>query len=738
MEFKKIKLNQFQRIIVAIIYLISVFVCVKILGGNIIELTTGSTDESIWFYSGILLIVMGQYVTEPFFSTPADAFANSITAILALTAINDKNMFSLFWMVFYFCLGMAILSILTIALKNIENRFSKFLYLLVNKLGSSKVLFSVVYLLSAYSYFFKTGKNNYLFVSITIWVCIIFFQAAEKIVFFFSNLIKTLKNNPSPSYIGNVIKTHNNYFVTIEIDKDNPNIEKIKEHDLIAIKNLKGCYNIGVIVNIKYHIDSCWADVIILENEGKALLVECNEFGGFSTNSSSESAFLLESESLAECITEKIKSNEIITNINDFVGYIKPESDINIINFSICSNELRIKEGCIVRVRIKGENVLYQVINGVTKETTEDQNNTFGYICGKARKLGMYSYEKKALISVPWVPNVNERVYLNPVVEAIDLKDIAQTAIGRLPETDMRIPINDINSLVTHNTAVLGILGVGKSCLTFELIKKIVDNSDCKVICIDITNQYASEQGLYSYINSELILNDFDDTKLEELNKTSLTTGSDSKPSNWGNISVYEKAIDHLIKNLYTTDKRILIVNPEKHIVTKAATQFKIQELSALTAVEKTRIISERALNYCMEQGQIDSARCCIVLEEAHSLVPEWNSVSSPGDQTATNGTAKVILQGRKYGLGCILVTQRTANITKSILNQCNTIFAMRVYDDTGKAFLENYIGCDYSSTLPTLEERHAIVTGKSIGLKQPIVMQLNDRKFFSTKMDCC
>lgn len=51
----------------------------------------------------------------------------------------------------------------------------------------------------------------------------------------------------------------------------------------------------------------------------------------------------------------------------------------------------------------------------------------------------------------------------------------------------MSIPIKNINALVTHNTAVLGILGVGKSCLTFELIKKIVA-AGIKVICLDITN----------------------------------------------------------------------------------------------------------------------------------------------------------------------------------------------------------------------------------------------------------
>lgn len=66
------------------------------------------------------------------------------------------------------------------------------------------------------------------------------------------------------------------------------------------------------------------------------------------------------------------------------------------------------------------------------------------------------------------------------------------------------------------------------------------------------------------------------------------------------------------------------------------------------------------------------------VFEEAHSLIPEWNAVASAGDKEATNGTAKAILQGRKYGLGCLVITQRTANVTKTILNQCNTVFGLR------------------------------------------------------------
>lgn len=65
------------------------------------------------------------------------------------------------------------------------------------------------------------------------------------------------------------------------------------------------------------------------------------------------------------------------------------------------------------------------------------------------------------------------------------------------------------------------------------------------------------------------------------------------------------------------------------------------------------------------------------------------------------------------------------------MLNQCNTIFALRVFDDAGKGFLENYIGKDYADTLATLDERHAIAIGKGLRLKQPVIVQLNNRDKF-------
>lgn len=152
--------------------------------------------------------------------------------------------------------------------------------------------------------------------------------------------------------------------------------------------------------------------------------------------------------------------------------------------------------------------------------------------------------------------------------------------------------------------------------------------------------------------------------------------------------------------------------------------------LYAVTPVEVTQLVSEAALE-CVSNQMTDEARACLVYEEAHSLIPEWNSVVSEGDKRATSGTARAILQGRKYGLGCLLITQRTANVTKTILNQCNSVFAMRTFDETGKAFLANYVGEEYSNELSTIPERHAVFFGKASECENPVLIRFNDREDF-------
>src|SRR6185295_9330878 len=71
--------------------------------------------------------------------------------------------------------------------------------------------------------------------------------------------------------------------------------------------------------------------------------------------------------------------------------------------------------------------------------------------------------------------------------------------------------------------------------------------------------------------------------------------------------------------------------------------------LWTITPVEVTTIVAESLLEISQSEMR-DKAKVCLVLEEAHSLIPEFTAIAAEGDRAATNRTARAILQGRKYG----------------------------------------------------------------------------------------
>jgi DNA helicase HerA-like ATPase len=468
---------------------------------------------------------------------------------------------------------------------------------------------------------------------------------------------------------------------------------------------------------------------------------------------SSDRVFLLDSlGELGDEVRAKVEATALYAHRDAFVGYVTRDSNINIVNFIIVRDRevtaREISEGTILRTTIYGEDALYQVINGNTREERLQDFDSHGFIVGIARKLGKYNATAHELETRRWMPSIYSPLFFahDASVTPQRVKQIAATAIGRLPATDLEIRLVDINAVVTHNTAILGILGIGKSCLAYEIAKR-VSAEGIKIVCIDVTNEYRKEIPPYVGGAAAVVADDehaFDtiNTKFGYVHTEGAAGNQKQVPDKSGNLVDYKAAIRDDLTNFlfgaaaipdpptFENGRKIRIYNVDYHKASKGEKiGFNVLAVE-MTQAEKTRVIAEELFKLLMKIPLADTkkAKVLLVFEEAHSLIPEWNSVASEGDRNATNGTAKVILQGRKYGLGSMVITQRTANVSKSILNQCNTIFALRVFDDTGKGFLENYIGGDYAATLSTLDERHAIAIGKGLRLKQPVIIQLNDR----------
>lgn len=728
-------LNIKQRFFAAGIYIAIILLLGSYFSGDVSTIFDPTNKYNSLFIITALSLVLGSYIIEPFFSKPVEVVARWVAIVLFLLTIESKAEFRLydywFWVSIIFIGFALVLIFFHDSTKFVKER--KVATDIICKISRPEIVFSVLYFFIILSFFTENIPDF----EYALLIGFGFLLLVNKPVNWFTSWVWRLftfliSSKVAGEELGQIIGHDSIDFYKVEITGDTLKGLTSLTGELVYLESdQKGI--IGIVVDEKYLVGRRWIHVFSLRGENNNLITfDLSSFeplaGEKTVYSKTHSIKHIKKDDLEVGVSENVENNPVYMNFKNFVGYVWRGSTIKQIKFLSLFNseslkEKNIGEGTILETSIRGKQVLFQIIDGRTEEEGLEQKDTHGYTIGTAQKLGQYKTDKNELETVKWLPEMYTPVFL---LEPQETKYEAQKFIGKLPNTNYGFPIKEPDTLVTHNTAVLGILGIGKSCLTFELIQKLEESTDVKIICIDLTNQY--EDALKKYVGEEKI-----QTGLKKDNSKILKDfegdNNPSNPESWGNEKLYRQVLKKEFNEFDSSDKRIFILNPDWHPVEKAGAKFKISYKTDLTAAEKTRIISERLFLLARSKGESTEAKYLIVFEEAHSLVPEWNSVANEGDTSATNGTAKVILQGRKYGLGTMVVTQRTANISKSILNQCNTIFALRVFDDTGKQFLENYIGEDYSNVLPTLEERHAVVTGKALKLKQPVIIELNDRK---------
>lgn len=724
-------LNIKQRIVAASIYFGMLLLLGYVFNSGFQYIWDKSNNWNMLLVVVALAIIMGNYITEPFFTKPLQVFTKWLSVFLFMVGLKHPEKLWYHTQLVWGSGILFLLSLILVILSSIRKleRFQKSGIKLLCEVSRPSIVFGLIYFLIVYSFF--PMKDIALPWVVAFGTILIINKPINYIVLKIWRIAKFFREvkNSTP-IIGKVIGFQSADSFTIESDID-------LSEDLSPIGNSVGIIEgsktyIGIIVHARNLLNKRWLTVKALKDSNNYYFAFDNSTWLESPASSislteSNDVVMLNTFGMTKRFKEKISSHQIVQNIGAAIGIVWRGSAINKINiYRTRSSEFlarkNITEGSIVQTHISGDDVLYQIIDARTESESLESHDAHGYLTITAQKLGNYDTVKNELNVVKWVPEIFDPVF---TFASTPTSYDANKFIGCLPGTTYGIPIRNFHELVTHNTAILGILGIGKSCLTFELLQKLLRQTEVKIICIDITNQYA--RALPNYFSSELIQDELPQD-FKDVLRNNNPDGRSDDPSSWGNEYLYRTKIEAELQSFKQGDKRILILNPDWHPVSKAGTQYKIQSKVDLTVSEKTRIITERLFMIAKNTGETMDARFLIVFEEAHSLVPEWNSIANEGDKSATNGIAKVILQGRKYGLGSLVITQRTANISKSILNQCNTIFALRVFDDTGKQFLENYIGSDYSNLLPTLEERHAVAIGKALKLKQPVIIKLNDK----------
>jgi hypothetical protein len=677
--------------------------------------------EGLWFYSGAFAFLTGALIEAPTHVVPKQSLVFSLVALLAAVGFGLSTFQLLSPAAVSVWIGILFLELLILftsvtaiqwkdaSAEEIRGRIARTGHAISQFLGRPAIVTSGPFLFGLVAYHFDRPQEA---VALTLgWTLLVFARPLEHSLDLLNAIRTPWQAEPPAAYLGDIVGHAVPGIVTIR----HRGTAHVLPGTPLLVRGDDGSPNVALALSYVGIAEGLWLRALQLglsPQERNLLRGQHLEDGSCSIL---RDRFLLRSL--------ETEATGAMRRRDKLVGLVAKATDTRLLRFELLRYDLEIKEGQLVEARIGAKAVLYQVLNGLTQEDILQQKNTRGYVLGEARKIGSWSTERTRFEHVHWVPAPNTPVFITETRPTTN-----PTAVGVFPETDYPVFV-DPHDLVTHNTAVLGILGVGKTFLTLELVERMLQ-AGIRVICLDLTNQYAQE--LQPYHDREA-----QDRVIAMLQETG-RDGKDKVSRNveeGGSVAEFEIAVQQLARRFLDPNRpnRLCILNPNGFEVWRQDSKpfDNRASMATLTAAEITRIVSEAALKACQELGMSTEARCCLVYEEAHSLIPEWNAVASEGDKTASNGTARAILQGRKFGLGCVVVTQRTASVTKTILNQCNTVFAMRTFDSTGMEFLSNYIGSDYTAVLSTLADRHGVVFGKASSCADPVLVRFNDRDQF-------
>ena len=609
--------------------------------------------QNIWFYSGLVMILFSILFIEPYYTSPKNVITNAIPLLLVFFAIRDSFEIKIFW--WFAVLGLLILVICSITSIAIEdknkssshkqNKMAEFLKKKVVFFGQGKLLYSSVFLYFLLTYY--STQNLYTLILFILWFFIISINP-KKIRSTFSVSNKKYNNNALGEIFG--IQSKNIFLAKLFQD------QSIKKFDVVkfrySVQDSNNSLMIGIIIDIYFLNQEKWIKVLKLDHRLKNA-----------------------SERLDKDVIYKItdETKNILfkkLNINNFVGIVLEGSDIRQLKFEYSGIEDNLTEGDLLELKIRDNRLFYQVVNGTTDKEKLEYKNEIDFVKGIAIQLGEWQSESFSFQKFGWVPPINTPIF-KADTSNIEVKpnNYPNYKLGIIPNTTLPLIIN-LNEIMSHHTALLGVTGAGKSFIAREIIRQL-QNENTKIICIDFTGEWKQN---------------FEQEKIEDF-----------------------KNIDTAIQN----------------------TKMSIIELNDVSNTTKSLEETNKKLQEIFLYAKQNSGckKICLILEEAHTIVPETTFLGDYGDYSANkalvNKMSQIALQGRKYNVGLLVIAQRTANVSKTVLTQCNTIICFQAFDETSFTFLNNYIGKDLIQILPHLKQYHAIVVGKAVRSNLPMIIDL-------------
>ena len=140
------------------------------------------------------------------------------------------------------------------------------------------------------------------------------------------------------------------------------------------------------------------------------------------------------------------------------------------------------------------------------------------------------------------------------------------------------------------------------------------------------------------------------------------------------------------------------------------------------------RIVLEALQRYVKLNGV--ALPTVLVMEEAHTFIKRYKEDVENQDAAAVcyQVFERIAREGRKFGLGLVLSSQRPSELSPTVLSQCNTFLLHRISNDSDQDLVHRLVPDNLKGLLrelPLLPSQSAILLGWASEL--PILVRMND-----------
>jgi hypothetical protein len=654
-----------------------------------------NSDQLVVLFTALLMVSFVSLFIEKFYTAPSNVLLSNVSILLLIAPLHSQlSRFGIwYWLFFSYNLILSVCSLTALLLldsdkssEGLQNRISRYLKTFAIFFGNGKFLYCTLFLLTL---LFYVDSQSYEFIMLTCYAAFVILVDPKQFIMAVLEMRKA-----TPTAIGEIIG----------VQSKNIFLAKLYGHNAVSIQ----CFDLvqfrhrmeetrfvcrGMVVDDYILNEQRWIKILATDEIQRALDDEpCGEPG----------------QQNIVYIFCPSKRPDLLAR---FVGVILERSNIAKIRFDFagCAS---VSEGSLVELEIEGKKVLYQVVQGITEVEALEGKDEAGLRVGEALQLGIWNPKSFSFEKFGWVPEVNTPIFLSANIDDTDLS-VEEVKIGTIPGTNYPVLFN-LQDAVSHHTAILGVTGSGKSVFCRDLIRRIVATGT-KVICVDFTNEY---RGKFPDILPQNIVQD--QTRQEINVALEKLTNELDEFANKQNKDLIKVQSAILLEKCSTCVRDFLKSDSQMVL-------FDLPDISNTAGIlEYTKWFFRGIFKIAREENNLGK-QVCVVIEEAHTVIPEWNFIGAEEKKATAvvNSISQIALQGRKYNVGFLVVAQRTANVSKTVLTQCNSIIAFQQFDKTSTDFLTNYMGADMAAALPSLKFRQAVSVGKAFRSRMPMIFEV-------------